>query len=125
MYRYERDSVMKKCISKYGTKNQMDMCIEEMSELTKAILKYRRKTKEIFGGDSMEVKEEISKEKIDEYNYARQAIIDELADVEIMCRQMEIMLVARDEVDSRIDFKLMRQLKRLEGKDDEDKQSVL
>lgn len=38
-----RDIVFKRCICEYGTQPQIDMCIEEMSELTKALLKYRRK----------------------------------------------------------------------------------
>lgn len=37
-----RDSVYRRCISEYGTQPQVDMCIEEMSELTKALLKWRR-----------------------------------------------------------------------------------
>lgn len=43
-------------------------------------------------------------------------IIDELADVRIMCRQMELLFQAEDEVERRIDFKVDRQIKRLEGK---------
>lgn len=46
---------------------------------------------------------------------ARTDIIDELADVRIMCRQMELLFQAEDEVERRIDFKVDRQLKRLEG----------
>ena len=70
-----RDSVYRRCISEYGTQPQVDMCIEEMSELTKALLKWRRK---------------------------------------FMCRQMELMFQAEDEVSNRIDFKVGRQVKRLD-----------
>ena len=45
---------------------------------------------------------------------AREDIIDELADVRIMCRQMELMFQAEDEVSNRIDFKVGRQVKRLD-----------
>ena len=105
-----RDSVFKKCICEYGTQPQIDMCIEEMSELTKALLKYRRKFALTRGenvnptnGDT-----DLFKARID--------IIDELADVRIMCRQMELLFQAEDEVERRIDFKVDRQIKRLEGK---------
>ena len=69
--------------------------IEEMSELTKALLKWRRA-------------------KGAELTAARGCIIDELADVRIMARQMEILFQAEDEVERRIDFKVQRQSKRLE-----------
>lgn len=39
----QHDIVYRRCICEYGTQPQIDMCIEEMSELTKALLKYRRK----------------------------------------------------------------------------------
>lgn len=102
--------VFKRCICEYGTQPQIDMCIEEMSELTKALLKYRRKFALTRGenvnptnGDT-----DLFKARID--------IIDELADVRIMCRQMELLFQAEDEVERRIDFKVDRQIKRLEGK---------
>lgn len=105
-----RDIVFKRCICEYGTQPQIDMCIEEMSELTKALLKYRRKYALTRGenvnptnGDT-----DLFKARID--------IIDELADVRIMCRQMELLFQAEDEVERRIDFKVDRQIKRLEGK---------
>lgn len=105
-----RDIVFKRCICEYGTQPQIDMCIEEMSELTKALLKYRRKFALTRGenvnptnGDT-----DLFKARID--------IIDELADVRIMCRQMELLFQAEDEVERRIDFKVDRQIKRLEGK---------
>lgn len=105
-----RDIVFKRCICEYDTQPQIDMCIEEMSELTKALLKYRRKFALTRGenvnptnGDT-----DLFKARID--------IIDELADVRIMCRQMELLFQAEDEVERRIDFKVDRQIKRLEGK---------
>lgn len=91
----ERDVVFRRCICKYGTQNQIDMMIEEMSELAKALLKWRRA-------------------KGEELTKARDCIIDELADVRIMARQMEILFQAEDEVERRIDFKVQRQIKRLE-----------
>lgn len=91
----DRDVVFRRCICTYGTSPQMDMAIEEMSELTKALLKWKRAT----GADLTKT---------------RDCIVDELADVRIMCRQMEILFQCEDEVEKRIDFKVNRQVVRLE-----------
>lgn len=92
-----RDVVFRRCICEYGTQPQIDMAIEEMSELTKALLKWRRA-------------------KGAELTAARDNIIDEIADVRAMCRQMEILFQAEDEVERRIDFKVDRQRKRLDAR---------
>lgn len=90
-----RDVVFRRCICEYGTQPQIDVALEEMSELTKALLKWRRA-------------------KGAELTKARDNIIDEIADVRIMCRQMEILFQAEDEVERRIDFKVDRQKGRLD-----------
>lgn len=105
----QHDIVYKRCICEYGTQPQIDMCIEEMSELTKALLKYRRKFALVRGENVNPTNGDTDLFK------ARTDIIDELADVRIMCRQMELLFQAEDEVEKRIDFKVDRQLKRLEG----------
>lgn len=94
-----RDDVNRRCLYQYGARSQMDMAIEEMSELTKALLKYRR----------LEADPGVRMDK------ARDDIIDEIADVRIMCRQMEILFSAVDEVEKRIDFKTNRQKNRLDA----------
>lgn len=99
----DRDTIYEQCIDKYGVQSQIDMCIEEMSELTKALLKYRRKNANLVPKDS-----ELGKTRAD--------IIDELADVKIMCRQMELIFQAEAEVEKRINFKISRQTERLNGK---------
>ncbi len=91
----ERDIVFRRCICDYGTQPQIDMMIEKMSELTKALLKWRRA-------------------KGEELNAARNCIINSLANVWIMARHMEILFQAEDEVERRIDFKVQLQWKRLE-----------
>lgn len=91
----ERDRVFARCLGTYGERPQVDMAIEEMSELTKALLKWRRSEGE-------------------KLTQARTAIIDELADVRIMVRQMEMLYQCEDEVERRIDFKVSRQIERLE-----------
>lgn len=87
----ERDNTFHKCIDTYGKQVQVDMAVEEMSELTKALMKERRTN-------------------VDD---ARGAIIDEIADVRIMMRQLELIYDCEEEVDRRIDFKVMRQRQRL------------
>jgi hypothetical protein len=68
----------------------MLISIEEMSELTKEICKYER------------------------YENNEQKIIDEIADVEIMIEQLKCLFDVHSEVDERIDYKLRRQLRRIE-----------
>lgn len=62
------NDVLNRAVSAYGIDAQTDMTIEEMSELAKALLKYRRYKTEL----------------------RREAILEEMADVEIMLKQMEI-----------------------------------
>lgn len=90
-----RDRVFRRCICDYGNNPQIDMAIEEMSELMKALLKWRR-------AEGAEL------------TAARDCIVDELADVRIMARQMEILFQCEDEVERRIDFKVQRQADRLD-----------
>ena len=103
------DCIFRRCISEYGNQPQIDMCIEEMSELTKALLKYRRKAALVMGEKVNLTSDELNLTK------AKADIVDELADVRIMCRQMELLFQVEDEVEERIDFKVDRQLKRLGG----------
>ncbi len=105
----KRDDVLKRCICEYGAPAQVDMCIEEMSELTKALLKYRRKSA-LAKGENVN-----STSEIINLNKAREDIIDELADVKIMCRQMELLFQVEDVVERRMDFKINRQIGRLEA----------
>ena len=77
-------------VETYGNDAQEDMAIEECSELVKAILKLRR-----------------SDEKTAEM---REAVIDEIADVQIMLSQLEIIFNCVAEVEDRIDFKINRQM---------------
>lgn len=73
----------------YGKESQVNMTIEECSELTKALLKERR---------GLGTKE---------------AIIDEIADVQIMLEQLQDIFDCKAEVDERITFKINRQLERM------------
>ena len=65
-------SVLMHALTTYGSEAQVDMMIEEMSELTKALLKQRRAQKSSYQYDRERVK----------------AIIEEMADVYIVLLQM-------------------------------------
>ena len=85
----------------YGFKKQSMMMIEECSELQKAICKWHRER-----GDSLRSESSDCQERTD--------IIDELSDVIIMAKQLSYLLSAEDEVLEHIEFKLDRQLRRME-----------
>lgn len=89
----DKTELLKKAINTYGVQAQKDMMIEEMSELTKAILKERRA--DCFTG-------EIAKDNIKE----------EIVDVQIMLNQMKIIYGYSKE---REDRKLQRLSERLNG----------
>lgn len=92
--------VLNKAIDKYGTSPQIDKSIEEMSELTKALLKerYARLT--------------------DSHNEAIDNVCEELADAVIMLNQLEIIFTERyhafkrEELQKVVNFKI----ERLKGK---------
>ncbi len=84
-------------VETYGNDAQEDMAIEECSELIKAILKFRR-----------------SDEKTAEM---RDAVIDEIADVQIMLTQLGIVFNCVAEVEDRIDFKINRQMGRIKERE--------
>jgi NTP pyrophosphatase (non-canonical NTP hydrolase) len=65
------DDIYNRSLDQWGHDAQMDMVIEEMSELTKAILKYRRKP----------------------HRDTAIEVANELADVKIMLRQLEIAML--------------------------------
>lgn len=85
----------------YGFKKQSMITIEECSELQKAICKWHRERGDYLLSESSGCDE-------------RTAIIDELADVIIMANQISYLLSAEDEVSEQIEFKLDRQLRRME-----------
>jgi NTP pyrophosphatase (non-canonical NTP hydrolase) len=65
------NDIYNRALDQWGHDAQMDMAIEEMSELTKAILKYRRKP----------------------HKDTAIEVANELADVKIMLRQLEIAML--------------------------------
>ena len=90
-------TILKKSIHRYGESAQIDMAIEEMAELTKALLKHRRA--ERFGQyDVDKVRDNVS---------------EEIADVLIMLAQLQMIFCNRCQVEKIIGEKIERQAKRL------------
>jgi hypothetical protein len=90
----EFENVFRSIIDRYGVPSRVDLTIEECSELTKALLKMRRSET-----DS---------------NVLRADIIEEIADVSIMLEQLKIIFDCEKEVSKEIEYKLNRQIKRME-----------
>lgn len=80
--------ILADAVSTYGVEAQTDMMIEEMSELTKALLKFRR------AGDNEDMR-----------TLSLISICEEMADVEIMLAQMHLIY---GESDRTIRYKLDR-----------------
>jgi len=87
-----RTEVLQKAINTYGVTSQENMAIEEMSELTKAILKHRR----AFGAA--------------EKRAANENVVEEIADVQIMLDQMRMIYGDTSEQE---EFKVKRLEKRM------------
>ena len=87
----KEENILLQAIAEYGAEAQTDMMIEEMSELTKALLKHRRKE---------------SKETLDN-------ILEEIADVQIMLDQMKLIHDDGKATDEYRDVKLLRLAARL------------
>lgn len=91
-----REEIIRKAISTFGDKKQIAVAIEEMSELTKELCKAIR----VY--DTEDVNSYVDN------------IIEEIADVEIMLKQLRIIFAIRDiEVENMTDFKLIRLENRL------------
>lgn len=88
---FEQD--LQTIINHYGYEKQLDMCTEECAELIQAISKFKRKT----GG-----------------KYTAN-LIEEMADVEIMLRQLKIIFSCKSEVTRIIKEKIARQLERIDN----------
>ena len=86
------EKILSQAIEKYGVENQIDMAIEEMSELIDVLCKHRR-----------------GRARVEE-------IAEEVADVTIMTEQLRMIindLSATNTVDEKIKFKLDRLERRI------------
>lgn len=80
----DKESLYYFALNKWGLYSQIDMCIEEMSELMKELLKYKR------GNVNIE------------------EICEEIADVEITIGQMKLIFNNENKVDKYMEEKLIR-----------------
>lgn len=79
-FTHEEFKIMQEAIDHYGEDSQLDMAIEEMSELTKAICKYKRAVKE----RERDICHSTAKDVI----FAKGDIVEEIADVLVMLEQL-------------------------------------
>ena len=92
-----RPEVLEWAVKTYGSLAQTDMLLEEMSELTKALLKLRRA------------------HDAESYGKAKENVYEEMADVIIMLTQLLMIMGGRNEVQKAIDEKVKRLNTRLEA----------
>ena len=90
------ENILERAVKTYGEASQLDKAIEEMSELTKAILKLRYCKKPY------------------ELQILQDAVNEEMADVEIMLYQMKIIFDNKVEVEMQKVKKIERLQRRLE-----------
>ena len=90
--------VLEDAIDRYGAPAQIDMAIEEMSELTKALLKSRRDFAEVAANGRHKLIEDI---------------IEEAADVIITVSQVIMIYAEPGEIQNAVDFKIDRLRERL------------
>lgn len=93
-----RPDVLELAVSVYKKEAQVDMAIEEMSELTKALLKHRRAERSPEAWD---------------YEKTRNNILEEIADVIIMLTQLIMIYGGREIIQQDINEKVDRLEKRL------------
>ena len=94
-----RPEILQRAVNIYGKEAQTDMAIEEMSELSKALLKHRRAEKSPEAWD---------------YERTKQSIYEEIADVVIMLTQLIIIYGGREEIQRDIESKVTRLAERLD-----------
>lgn len=94
-FTHEETKIMQLAIDHYGEENQLDMAIEEMSELTKAICKYKRLKKSI-ASNSSSVNKQIK--EWDRYQVTVDDIKEEIADVYVMLEQLTVIFNCKERV---------------------------
>lgn len=98
MIRKEQTYTLAQAVSTWGINFQTDMAIEEMSELVKAVLKWRR-------AKTLEQRMDCEKN-----------IIEEIADVKIMIAQLEIMFTDEGIDSKQVQDVIDQKIARLENK---------
>jgi NTP pyrophosphatase (non-canonical NTP hydrolase) len=90
MEQIKEEKIAEACLKRWGAKDQIRQTVEECGELIVALSKYGRK---VNGSTEKDIR-------------------DEIADVEIMCRQMRLLFDSRM-IDNIKDYKLLRLVERL------------
>lgn len=88
-----RTEILQEAIKKYGVESQCNVCIEEMSELAKELLKLRRESTQTG------------------YKKRRKNIKEEISDVQIMIDQMRMIF---GDTTAQEEFKVNRLKERME-----------
>lgn len=94
-----RPEILQEALNAYGNEAQVDMAIEEMTELTKALLKHRRAERSPEAWD---------------YERTKQNIYEEITDVIIMLTQLLMIYGGREAIQKDIESKVTRLAERLE-----------
>jgi hypothetical protein len=104
---FKTDARIEKIADTYGYDAQSRQCIEEMAELTQAINKFWRKQLQCG-------KIEVARASI--HNEEYENLVEEIADVQIMLDQMKMFADCEDRIFEIIDYKLNRQIERIDCK---------
>lgn len=97
MTQEEKKGVLEAIVAHYSADSRTDLAVEEMAELTKALLKHRRAAGE------------------PERTLALMSVCEEMADVLIMIEQLKLVLHLNDDlIADWVDKKLARQMERME-----------
>lgn len=106
-FNHEELKILQAVINRYGEENQLDMAIEEMSELTKAICKYKRAVKER--------ERDICCSTAKNVIFAKNDIMEEIADVLIMLEQLMMIFDCKQVVSAIASEKIRRLKERIDG----------
>ena len=106
---YEELKILQSAIDHYGEESQLDMAIEEMSELTKAICKYKRAVKE----RGQDIFYSTAKDVI----FAKGDVVEEIADVLVMLEQMMMIFDCKEIVSVIASEKIRRLIARIDNGD--------
>lgn len=87
-FTHEELKILQEAIDHYGEESQLDMAIEEMSELTKAICKYKRLKKAVTSDSGSVNKRVVEWER---YYVTIDDIKEEIADALVMLEQLMMM----------------------------------
>lgn len=100
---------IRKIATHHGYDKQSRQCIEECSELIQAINKFWRNFLKCGERESFDFNDMMN-------NKEYKNIVEEIADVEIMLTELKILLKCEDDVVKIADWKIQRELERINGK---------